>query len=227
MNDSERKAIEAEIGRVVAQILAQMEPDAPAEQPAGAMLVFLTEPLAAPDTAVHCVRETFGDDVGFIAFDLTDTGGIPAEPAQGHTQALTERTANSEGIVLLAPGVDSLLRLARGEGETLAEKLVLRALLWEKPVQLWLDFAPNVRHRSPVFQSIAEAVYGLEQMGMQVSIHPWVAGGSNGEPLKLITEQDVLNLPVGAELLCSKGAVITPLARDRASQNQIRFRTVE
>jgi hypothetical protein len=228
MNDSERRAIEAEVGRRVAQVLVQMEQDALPVQPAPANLVFLTEPLAAPDQAVCCVRENFGDDVGYIAFGLTGTGGLAAETVtEDSAQALTERTAGSEGIILLAPGIESLLRLAKGECATLAEKLVLRALLWEKPVRLWLDFTPNARHRSPVFQSVADAVGALELMGMQVSVHPWVTGSGGIGPLHLVTEQDVQKLPPGAELLCAKDAVITPLARDRASQNQIRFRTVE
>ena len=177
-----------------------------------AILVFLTEPLANPERAYECVRECFGDDVSYIkAAEIEDE------------QELVESAAKAEGILLLAPGVECLKRLARGEGKTFVERLTLRALLWGIDVHIWLDFPLRPRHKALFFREIADSVHILEEMGVNVSVCLCVA--EEKTPPTLVTEREVMAHEPGSELICAKGAVITPLAKDRATEKNIRIRS--
>ena len=226
MSDNERGRIESEVRKLVAGLLPQECGCAPCSEPQQEqILAFLTEPLAYPGLARQAVCDSFGEDTAFISFGLAGCAASE-QTAQDSEPQLTQRVADCEGVLLLAPGVPSLLRLARGESAILAEKLVLRALLWEKPVWVWLDFAPRRMHKSPFFRDVSDAVQALEAMGMNLSEELWAihTGKAAKQPLAFVTEQDVLQVENGTELVCAKNAVITPLARDRASQNNIRIR---
>jgi len=45
--------------------------------------------------------------------------------------------------------------------------------------------------------------------------------------LSLVTERDLIDLVQGAELICARNAIITPLARDVINQKNIRIRSAE
>ena len=194
---------------------------------AAATMVFLTTTLATPSHVAACVADEFGEEVTYIAFGNEYSYGLPSFRAEGNEQSLTEQIAQCERVLLIAPDAQSIIRLSGGKTENLADELVLRALLWEKPVHIWLDFSIKPRHKSAFFRELFDAVNALEEMGAHVRGYQWVAGGLVGQPLTFVTEHDIMSQPEGGELVCTGGAVITPLARDKASQRRIRIRKVD
>lgn len=122
-------------------------------------------------------------------------------------------------VVLAMPALSLLKRIAEGDDTGLVEQIILRAILLEKKVTVVLDYVPPKFKRGTFFESILNAINALEDMGVEiVSLQ-----SSLKSPLKeycLVTEAEVISAHQSGELTvrCAKGAIITPLAKDKAKE---------
>jgi len=124
-----------------------------------------------------------------------------------------------EQVVLAMPSLQLLGRIARGEDAGSAEQLVLRSILLNQKVSLVLDYTPPKFRRGTFFESVVGSVTALRDMGVEiVSLAPRLKPAQAG--LELVTEREVLEAYQygGRSVPCAKGALVTPLARDKANE---------
>jgi hypothetical protein len=124
-----------------------------------------------------------------------------------------------EHIVLAMPSLQLLERVASGEDSGAAEQLILRSILLGKKVTLLLDYTPPKFKRGTFFEKMADSISALTDMGVEiVSIVPKLRPAETG--CELVTEDEVAEAFRYGErtIRCAKGAVVTPLARDKANE---------
>ena len=122
-------------------------------------------------------------------------------------------------VVLAMPALGLLKRIAEGDDTGLVEQIILRAILLGKKVTVVLDYIPPKFKRGTFFENILNAISALKDMGVEiVSLQP-----SLKNPLKeycLVTEAEVISAHQSGEFTvrCAKGAIVTPLANDKAKE---------
>lgn len=124
-----------------------------------------------------------------------------------------------EHVLLAMPSLQMLGRIARGEDAGVCEQLILRSILLGKKVSVLLDYSPPKFKRGTFFENVVGSVSALQDMGVEiVSIVPQLKPAVTG--YELVTENEVLEaFQYGDRLVrCAKGAVVTPLARDKANE---------
>ena len=122
-------------------------------------------------------------------------------------------------VVLAMPTLQLLGRIANGEDAGFAEQLMLRAILLEKKVSVVLDYTPPKFKRGTFFEGLVGSITALQDMGVEVvSLTPRLKPAETG--FELVTEQEVLAAYQYGDrfVKCAKGAVITPLAKDKANE---------
>lgn len=122
-------------------------------------------------------------------------------------------------VVLAMPSLQLLGRIAGGEDGGFAEQLMLRAILLEKDVTVVLDYRPPKFKRGTFFERVVSSVAALKDMGVEiVSLVPKIKPADSG--CELVTEDEVMQafLYGDQSIQCAKGAIVTPLAKDKASE---------
>ena len=224
MNEAEIRKIEEEIIRLVMASLPNYEVATPIDMPSrDSVLCFLTQPFAYSKLVFDTIKNTYEGDAVYVNFGA-ENYGAEALTADGNEGLITQMAADCERIILLAPAASSLMRLSRGEDACLAEKLLLRALLWEKDVNIWLDFKPSKMRKSQFFGDIADSLRLLGDMGIIISEELWEIHASKKEqkPLDFVGEFDAVSFENNSEIICTHDVIITPLAKDIMSEKNIR-----
>ena len=124
-----------------------------------------------------------------------------------------------EHIVLAMPTLQLLNRIANGEDSGLMEQLVLRAILLEKKVTVVLDYQPPKFKRGTFFESVVSSITALKDMGVEiVSLVPMLKPADPAS--ELVTEDTILQAYLYGDrsIQCAKGAIVTPLAKDKANE---------
>ena len=122
-------------------------------------------------------------------------------------------------VVLAMPTLQLLGRIANGEDAGFAEQLMLRAILLEKKVTVVLDYTPPKFKRGTFFESLVGSITALQDMGVEiVSLTPKLKPADSG--CELVTEDEVMQAFAYGDrsIHCAKGAIVTPLARDKANE---------
>ena len=120
-----------------------------------------------------------------------------------------------------------LKRMVGGQDEDGVGEILLRRILWGKPVDILLDFDPPKFRRGTYFAQIAEAVDCLCSMGVGVFAYsPCESAAANAR--SLVTERDVMEARQNGQktILCLQEAIVTPLASDTAKELQINIERV-
>jgi hypothetical protein len=124
-----------------------------------------------------------------------------------------------EHIVLTMPSLQLLNRIANGEDSGFTEQLVLRAILLEKKVTVVLDYQPPKFKRGTFFENIVSAITALKDMGVEiVSLAPTLKPADS--ICELVTEDKIQQVYLYGDrsIQCAKGAIVTPLAKDKANE---------
>ncbi|MEA5051084.1 MAG: hypothetical protein VB021_06380 [Oscillospiraceae bacterium] len=190
-------------------------------------LVFLTCAIASPQKTFSLIAEKYGPDTEYVVFDeRLSYGGIREVRANGaNLSELLEKTAAAVNVVLLAPKISTLQKLAAGNDAEASEQLLLKAVLWGLNVDVWLDFKPMKFKRNTFFERVLDALDALTDMGVSLSTYDCLPETRHTEPLTLVTERDVLDAAAKGvrDLVCAANAVVTPAAIDRAGLENIRI----
>ena len=196
-----------------------------------ATVVLISGYVPSPKKALANLVERYGGDLCLLCLEepVLNAGGIPccriAWPEQ--KAAFVDRLVRAERAVLLSPGVGLLKRLANGQEEDGAGEVLLRRILWGKPVDVLLDFDPPKFRRGTYFAQIAEAVDNLTSMGVGVFAYsPCESAAVTA--CSLVTERDVIDAKQSGQktILCAAEAIVTPLAVDTAKELQINIERV-
>ena len=163
-------------------------------------------PVSIPET------NTFADEALLYAGKL-EPGG------------LLERVKEAKTVILVSPRLELLRRIASGDDGDPLSHLLVRAILWQKDVRVYLDYEPPRFRRNTFLADTAEAIDTLRQMA--VTVCPYFAvAPQEPEGTDLVTEADVLDAAKteSKTIRCRSGAIITPAARDALAATDVILR---
>jgi hypothetical protein len=142
---------------------------------------------------------------------------LAAEKAQ--QQRLLSSLKFYQHVVLAMPSLQLLNRIANGEDSAFTEQIMLRAILQEKKVTVVLDYRPPKFRRGTFFESVVSSITTLKDMGVEiVSLVSTLKQTDSG--CELVTEDEIMQAYLYGDrsIRCAKGAIVTPLAKDKANE---------
>ncbi len=215
------------ISKIADEVMRQISEEHPAQEATlpGALVV-VSNPVAGVECAVKTLRRKLSQDLLFapVGVPAAGLGNNVAVMKDIDEQKLFARAAASADIVLLAPKISLLENIVCGRDEGTVENLLVRCLLWGKTVHIMMDFTLPKFKRGTMYAKIEGIVDELTGMGAEVSAYQWMkAEESTG--LTLVTENEVLEAHAGKKtrIVCASGAIITPAARDKARELNIKI----
>ena len=181
--------------------------------------------VAAPGFARKMLEKRFSD-VRYAVVPEDADGFSGLDPCAGawNEKILLQAVASSQNVVLLSPAPETLIRMAWGEQPEFLERVILRAVLWEKKVTVMTDFKTPKFRRGTFFERLADAMEALSDMGIETIAYSCFAG-CNPELPALVTGMDVEDAHAQnkSRIACAKGVIVTPAARDRAAELNIKI----
>ena len=211
---------------VVQRVLGKKQAEAGDDTVSGVVAVMPCFVPAFPKAAAH-IKDSIDEKVEY--FDLsganTEFGDVYVNKAvnEDDLKALMERLVVARTVVLIAPSVSTLKNIAQGNDSDFVENAMLKAILWQRDVRIVLDFKPPKFRRGSFFENIVLSIDALTSMGVKVSMYQVAIDKSNFNKLSLVTEVEVIQAHKAGEykIVCERGAIITPLARDKARELKI------
>lgn len=205
------------IERIVAEVVRRTALLERQKQHPERVLVLLAAPVAYPAELKSLLKMQFGAGYTPVSFteanDLDDAATLFA--SRLGEAGLTERAAQAETVILVAPRLSQLQAIADGADGDFLSYLLVRSILWKKDVRLYLDFDPPRFRRNTFFEGVASAIDTLRQM--EVTVCPYYRGDVAAQTgVTLITEADVLAASQTSDktIRAKNGAIITPAAHD-------------
>lgn len=136
------------------------------------------------------------------------------------TKRLLSCIEQKSELIFLAPRVSMIYDMAQGNDRCDICSAVMRFALWGRKVTLLLDFEPPKFAKNSFFEKLSDAIKSLESMG--IKIETYNMPGAKTQAADLITESDVVAAASEKrDIFAAKNAVITPLAKDRASELKV------
>jgi hypothetical protein len=223
LNDLLRKEIS---DRIVEEVLYRLKELEPKDVVPKSAAVLVTSFIPSFPKADRLIRERFGADVTYIDFcgyDFPDKLEQVVSAGEKGEDAVLKLVNGSESVVLLAPKLKLIERIAEGDDEDFVSYLTIRSLLWGRRVSAVLDFEPPAFKRNTFFEKVAGTVEVLEGIGIEVTSYD--CSYEEQDARSLITEADVVEewKKGRSEVLSGAGAIITPSARDKALELGIRI----
>jgi len=186
-------------------------------------LVVVPNFLPEPALLNAYLKEQFPNSVACAVLEPSLALDPSFERIDAHTREEQQHVLSSlkfyHRVVLAMPTLQLLGRIANGEDAGFAEQLILRAILLEKKVSVVLDYTPPKFKRGTFFEGLVGSITALQDMGVEmVSLTPKLKPAEVG--FELVTEQEVLEAyQYGDRIVrCAKGAIVTPLAKDKANE---------
>jgi len=188
-------------------------------------LAIVCSQVTAPQMADDTLQNQFADiRYAIMQTEFTASGIQKLAEEDLLENNLMTVAAQSENIVLIAPPIWLLEKIAKGDDNGPVEQLMLRTILWGKKVHILLDFDIPRFRRNTLFEKLADITAALTDMSVGIIQYCCVAGVKN-EALSLVTEQEVLAAykQKDKRIICASDAIITPAARDKAEELKIKI----
>ncbi len=222
-----REQLHKLIEQIVEEVVRRIQTEERRRQHPEDVMVLLGGMAAYPEALQSKLREHYGE--GYTLLDFDGDNRVNGQPVQsaatlGSAQVL-QRISAAKTVILAAPTVSLLQRIAEGDDSRQLSHLVIRSILWKKDVQLYLDFDPPRFKRNSFMEGVTDALDTLR--GMQVKIVPYFSREERAEPYRqLLTEADVLDAVARGDrtVFCKVGAIVTPSARDAVAAHDIIIR---
>ena len=222
MNFNE-KELEELVSRILVEVKQKLEYAQEDDEHVSGTVAVMTSFIPSKHACSRKLVEMFGagiecaliDNVsfsapGFFTFNVS---------TEAEKDSLMDKLAGAADIVLVTPKLSLIYKLAQGNDEGFVEQAFLRPLLWGRRVSMLLDFDIPRFKRATFFERLVDSIDALTRMGVRVtSYRP--SAEENVERKALVTETDILdayNSGLG-RIICEPGAIITPLARDKAAE---------
>ena len=220
--------IEALVEQVTREIAKRIEYASASDENVKGTVALYTGFVASRKACAEALRVQFGEGVDGAMFGGTFSApGFFPFPVESDEDcaALMQKLAGAANVVLVAPKLALLYRLAEGEDEGFVEQAFLRPLLWGRNVYLLLDFAAPKFKRATFFAKVADALDALESMGVKVLSYSPAQEEGEAERLALVTEEHIRGAVAEGKqrLLLTGDAIVTPLARETARDFGIRL----
>lgn len=176
-------------------------------------------PDAGPVAAY--LKGKYGDGVllageGAAAIEGFKAAGMETRQEKQRLMAALKGYAD---VLLVSPPLWMLKNIAAGDDAGFCEQAFMRALLWNKNVSVVLDFERPKFSRGTFFEGVNDALRAIEDMGASVVSLKLSVDRPEDRP-GLVTETQVVDAHrQGRERVwCAAGAIVTPLARDKARE---------
>lgn len=178
--------------------------------------------IPEPASLTKYLRETYQSCITCALFEdvkldkAFETVSVSDKEQQ---QLLLSSLKYYNNIVLAMPAVGLLKKIAQGDDTGFVEQLVLRSILLGKSVTVILDYIPPKFKRGTFFESIIDAIDALKDMGAEiVSLQAPVKRPRR--EYSFVTETEVITAHENGEpaVICTSGAIVTPLAIDKAKE---------
>ncbi len=211
------------LNSAVDSVLNKMLTNLPADEHVDGTLVICTTYVVSPKTVRETLVSKFGESMEFAlfedaAFNSFGFGSIEVESKQEERKVM-QLAANSGNVVLVTPKINLMDRIASGEDDGFVEHLVMRSLLWNRNVYLLLDFEKPKFKRGTFYERIGDIIDALTDMGVRVMIYS-PSGEQATDVHTLVTQIEVEEASRQGKftVYCSKNAIVTPLAHERARE---------
>ena len=196
---------------IVAEVVRRIAQEERRRQHPEQVLVLLADSVSFPEKLQQTLNEQFGVAYTPVSIPETNTFADEALLYAGK----------------LEPGgrLELLRRIASGDDGDPLSHLLVRAILWQKDVRVYLDYEPPRFRRNTFLADTAEAIDTLRQMA--VTVCPYFAvAPQEPEGTDLVTEADVLDAAKteSKTIRCRSGAIITPAARDALAATDVILR---
>lgn len=188
-------------------------------------LAIVSSHVAAPQIAIELLKKSFaGIRVAVLQSGLNGTGIQRLSPEELLETNLLSLAAGCENLVLVAPPLWLLDNIANGRDSGFVEYLALRSILWGKKVHILLDFEIPGFKRNKFLEKLSDTTSVLADMGVRF-MHYGCFNHAGDETLSLVTEKEVAEAYRQNRdgIACAKGAIVTPAARDRAAELNIKI----
>jgi hypothetical protein len=138
-----------------------------------------------------------------------------------------------EEILFLSPELTQMRALVEGDDSGFLENLVIYSLLHKKKIVFLFDYEVQALPANSIGKKIKDLLGSISEMGVLIEV---LRHGKekNSDAVtvhskQLITERDVEDFYKSGtrELLCEKGCIITPLAKDAAREMGVNFIQLE
>jgi hypothetical protein len=211
------------IETIVREVMYRFEQDEACEQAVEGTAALMTSHVPSHKRAIASIEASFGRDVEYIGF-----GGfcLPETPREtticaetiGY-EATMDIISRKAHVILLAPSLQLLDEIAGGRDETFAAYIVTRCILWNKNVNLLLDFEPPVFRRNTFFEKVADTIGTLKDVGVGVMTYKPITDPEK-DALPLVTERDIVEAYRNGRVAVRKkaDAIVTPSAKDASRQ---------
>lgn len=189
-------------------------------------IVIMPSFVPSPQKALEHIIQKYGDDVTLIFINDAEfvCEGFVSETIKSEAQkkGLLQRVTHADKIVLATPSIGILKRMSKGHDDGYIEGLILRSILWGKEIDVVLDFDPPKFRRGTFFEDIVNAIDGLTSMGVKISVYKAIEDANKGK-ISLLTEHEIIDAKQEGikTIICTKDAIITPLAKDCARELKI------
>ena len=202
----------------------------PAQKPCTVVLVPSLVPYL--DKAVKELITSYGASLVFVAFSehfQADRQRVIYADQESRDTILGMLT-DAINVVLLAPSLELIGKIADAADDDFLTYLFVRAQLWGKKVSIYLDFDLPRFKKSKFQESISDRLKALTDLGVPLVCYRREAvADPNGNSRTLITERDVIDAYNAGkrQIACRIDSIITPLAKDKAGELGVSFTSGE
>lgn len=202
----------------------------PAQKPCTVVLVPSLVPYQ--DKAIKELVTSYGASLVFVAFTehfQADRQRV-VRADQESRDTILQMLTNAINVVLLAPSLEVIGKIADAQDDDFLTYLFVRAQLWGKKVSVFLDFDLPRFKKSKFQESVSDRLKALTDLGVPlVCYRKEAVADPNGNTRTLITERDVIDAynEGKRQIACRIDSIITPLARDKAGELGVAFTSGE
>lgn len=222
--------MEALVSQILHEVQAKIKYEAEEDERIEGTVALFTSFVPSRHACAKKLVNLFGAGIDCALFNGVgfSAPGFHAFPVRSDEDKdyVMDLLAGAANIVLVTPKLSMLYKLAEGDDEGFVEQSFLRPLLWGRNVTILLDFDIPRFQRATFFAKVVDAIDILVKMGVRVEAYkPSRDGLDIVEAKTLVTEADVLDAyhDGSKRIVCDKDALITPLARDKAAELDVKI----
>ena len=151
---------------IVAEVVRRIAQEERRRQHPEQVLVLLADSVSFPEKLQQTLNEQFGVAYTPVSIPETNTFTDEALLYAGKLEpgGLLERVKEAKTVILVSPRLELLRRIASGDDGDPLSHLLVRAILWQKDVRVYLDYEPQhlpCRYRRGHRHAAADGRYGL------------------------------------------------------------------
>lgn len=138
-----------------------------------------------------------------------------------------------EEIIFLSPELKQMRALALGDDSGFLENLVIYSLLHKKKIVFLFDYDVQALPANSFGKKVKDLLGSISEMGVLIEVlghsKEKKSDAMTVRSKQLITQRDVEDFYKGGtkEILCEKGCIITPLAKDASREMGVNFIQLE